>query len=151
MLSWSQISEAAGAGIEIGAHSWQHPQLDQLPRQQLREELRVSKAQLEDRLGVPMPGLAYPFGYSSAAVREEARGAGHGYACAVGNTLPGADTDPLALPRLTVRRSTTMPGFQQIIEGRNIPMIFLKDRALTKGYAMVRRTRAALGQVRRGD
>lgn len=151
MLCWSQVAEAAAAGIEIGAHSRLHPQLDQLPRQQLREELRVSKAQLEDRLGVPVPGLAYPFGYSSAAVREEARGAGHGYACAVGNTLPGADTDPLALPRLTVRRSTTMPGFQQIIEGRNIPMIFLKDRALTKGYAMVRRTRAALGQVRRGD
>ena len=30
-------------------------------------------------------------------------------------------------------------------------MIFGKDRALTKGYAMVRRTRTALGQVRRGD
>ena len=89
MLSWSQITEAAGAGIEIGAHSRQHPQLDQLSRTALREELRVSKAQLEDRLGRPVPGLAYPFGYSSAAVREEARDAGHGYACAVGNTLPG--------------------------------------------------------------
>jgi hypothetical protein len=111
----------------------------------------VSKAQLEDRLGRPVPGLAYPFGYSSAAVRAEARDAGHGYACAVGNTLPGPGTDPLALPRLTVRRSTTMQAFQQITESRNIPMIFLKDRALTKGYAMVRRTRAALGRAGRGD
>jgi len=150
MLCWSQVAEAAGAGIEIGAHSRLHPQLDQLPRQQLREELRVSKAQLEDRLGRPVPGLAYPFGYSSAAVREEARAAGHGYACAVGNTLPGAGSDLLALPRLTVRRSTSLPEFQHITNSRNIPMIFLKDRALTKGYAMVRRTRAALGQVRRG-
>jgi peptidoglycan/xylan/chitin deacetylase (PgdA/CDA1 family) len=151
MLCWSQIAEAAAAGIEIGAHSRLHPQLDQLPRKQLREELRVSKAQLEDRLGRPVPGLAYPFGYSSTAVREEARAAGHGYACAVGNALPGAGSDPLALPRLTVRRSTSMPEFQQITHSRNIPMIFLKDRALTKGYAMVRRTRAALGRVRRGD
>jgi peptidoglycan/xylan/chitin deacetylase (PgdA/CDA1 family) len=150
MLCWSQVAEAAGAGIEIGAHSRLHPQLDQLPRRQLREELRVSKAQLEDRLGRAVPGLAYPFGYSSAAVREEARAAGHGYACAVGNALPGAGSDPLALPRLTVRRSTSMPEFQQITHSRNIPMIFLKDRALTKGYAMVRRTRAALGRVRRG-
>jgi peptidoglycan/xylan/chitin deacetylase (PgdA/CDA1 family) len=150
MLCWSQVAEAAAAGIEIGAHSRLHPQLDQLPRQQLREELRVSKTQLEDRLGRPVPGLAYPFGYSSAAVRAEARDAGHGYACAVGNALPDSATDPLALPRLTVRRSTTMPTFQQITQSRNIPMIFRKDRALTKGYAMVRRTRAALGQVRRG-
>jgi peptidoglycan/xylan/chitin deacetylase (PgdA/CDA1 family) len=151
MLCWSQVAEAAAAGIEIGAHSRLHPQLDQLPRKQLREELRVSKAQLEDRLGRPVPGLAYPFGYSSAAVREEARAAGHGYACAVGNALPGAGSDPLALPRLTVRRSTSMPEFQQITHSRNIPMNFLKDRALTKGYAMVRRTRAALGRVSRGD
>jgi peptidoglycan/xylan/chitin deacetylase (PgdA/CDA1 family) len=150
MLCWSQVAEVAAAGIEIGAHSRLHPQLDQLPRKQLREELRVSKAQLEDQLGRPVPGLAYPFGYSSAAVREEARAAGHGYACAVGNALPGAGTDPLALPRLTVRRSTSMPAFQRITHSRNVPMIFLKDRALTKGYAMVRRTRTALGQVRRG-
>jgi hypothetical protein len=84
-------------------------------------------------------------------VLAEARTAGHGYACAVGNALPGAGADPLALPRLTVRRSTTMSTFQQITDSRNIPMIFLKDRALTKGYAMVRRTRAALGRVGRGD
>lgn len=151
MLCWSQVAEVAAAGIEIGAHSRLHPQLDQLPRKQLREELRVSKAQLEDRLGGPVPGLAYPFGYSSAAVREEARAAGHGYACAVGNALPGMGSDPFALPRLTVRRSTTIPAYQQITHSRNIPMIFLKDRALTKGYAMVRRTRAALGRVRHGD
>ena len=31
MLSWSQIREAAEAGMEIGAHSHTHPQLDQLP------------------------------------------------------------------------------------------------------------------------
>ena len=30
MLSWSQIAEVAQAGMEVGAHSWQHPQLDQL-------------------------------------------------------------------------------------------------------------------------
>jgi len=151
MLSWDQVAEVADAGVEIGAHSQLHPQLDQLPRRRLREELRVSKADLEDRLGRPVPGLAYPFGYSSAAVREEARDAGHGYACAVGNTLPRPGTDPLALPRLTVRRSTSMAAFRQFTNSRNIPMIFCKDRALTKGYAMVRRTRAALGQVRRGD
>ena len=32
MLTWSQIIEAASEGIEIGAHSHCHPQLDQLGR-----------------------------------------------------------------------------------------------------------------------
>lgn len=34
MLTWSQIIEAASEGIEIGAHSHCHPQLDQLGRAQ---------------------------------------------------------------------------------------------------------------------
>jgi peptidoglycan/xylan/chitin deacetylase (PgdA/CDA1 family) len=151
MLSWSQITEAAGAGIEIGAHSWQHRQLDQLSRRLLREELYASKAQLEDSLGLGVPGLAYPFGYSDARVRQVARDADYGYACAVSNTLLNPDTDLLALPRLTVRRSTSLQTFQQLAKSTNVPMIFLKERALTKGYSMVRRTRAALGNVSHGE
>jgi peptidoglycan/xylan/chitin deacetylase (PgdA/CDA1 family) len=151
MLSWTQIAEAAQAGIEVGAHSWQHAQLDQLPGKLLREELYTSKAQLEDRLGFPVPGLAYPFGYSNARVRQVARDAGHDYACAVSNTVMNPQADLLALPRLTVRRSTSLPTFQQIAEGRNLATIFLKDRTLTKGYAVARRTRAALGRVSRAE
>lgn len=151
MLSWSQIAEAAHAGIEIGAHSWQHPQLDQLPGRLLREELYASKAHLEDRLGFGVPGLAYPFGYSNARVRQVACDAGHRYACAVSNTLLNPGADLLALPRLTVRRSTSLQTFQQIVHNRNVPMIFIKDRTLTKGYAMARRTREMLGRVPHGE
>jgi peptidoglycan/xylan/chitin deacetylase (PgdA/CDA1 family) len=47
MLSWSQIRELAAAGMEIGAHSHGHPQLDQLSRSQLRDELTTPKDLLE--------------------------------------------------------------------------------------------------------
>ena len=140
MLSWSQIAEAADAGIEVGAHSCQHPQLDQLSEKLLREELYRSKAQLEDKLGSPVTGLAYPFGYSNARVRQVARDAGHGYGCSVSNMIMSPTSDLLALPRLTVRRSMAMPAFHQVVRGR-VPMMLLKDRALTKGWAMVRRAR----------
>ncbi|MGO9221933.1 MAG: polysaccharide deacetylase family protein [Streptosporangiaceae bacterium] len=149
MLSWSQVAEAAGAGVEVGAHSWRHPQLDQLPGAVLREELYASKAQLEDRLGRPVPGLAYPFVYSSARVRRVAGEAGHQYACAVSNALPAPAADLLALPRLTVRRSTTPQVFQQISQGSNVAQLYRRDRALTKGYAVARRARGALGGVAR--
>ena len=149
MLSWSQIAEIAQAGIEVGAHSWQHPQLDQLPGSVLREELYASKAHLEDRLGGPVPGLAYPFGYSSARVRRVVREAGYGYACAVSNAMPGRHADLLALPRLTVRRSTSLRTFQDVVHGRNVPAIFRKDRALTRGYAIARRARATVGGLSR--
>jgi peptidoglycan/xylan/chitin deacetylase (PgdA/CDA1 family) len=148
MLSWSQIAEAAATGVEIGAHSHGHPELDLLAAESLRRELELSKALLEQRLGRPVPGLAYPFGYSNAAVRCAARAAGYHYACAVANIAAGPHVDAMALPRLTIRQSTRLRAFDQIVAGR-VPLTYVKDRSLTKGWSVVRRTRATLGGASR--
>jgi len=146
MLSWTQIREAAGAGVEIGAHSHGHPQLDQIKQGQLRRELAVSKALLEDGIGQAVPSLAYPFGYSSAGVRQTARATGYQHACAVANAMARPAGDRYALPRLTVRASTSQARFDRIVRGGN-SMTYLKDHALTKGFAVVRRSRAALAGI----
>jgi peptidoglycan/xylan/chitin deacetylase (PgdA/CDA1 family) len=147
MLTWSQIIEAASEGIEIGAHSHCHPQLDQLGRERLGTELTTSKQSLEDALGIPVPGLAYPFGYSSARVRRAATDVGYAYACAVGNAVAGREHDPFALPRLTVRASTVESTFGRAVRGQGIPKLYRTDHVLTKGWAMVRRTRAIVTGV----
>ena len=147
MLNGTQITEAAAAGVEIGAHTRRHPQLDQLPRQLVREELYSSKQWLESKLGLPVPGLAYPFGYSSATVREMAREAGYGYAYGVGNRTASPASDMLELPRLTVRQATTLPAFRRLVDGHTT-MRLLEDRALTKGWAGVRRVRAMANEAR---
>src|SRR5208283_3844118 len=54
MLSWSQVGEAAHAGIEVAAHSRLHPQLDRMQPKLLRDELSLSKSELEDKLGAPV-------------------------------------------------------------------------------------------------
>jgi peptidoglycan/xylan/chitin deacetylase (PgdA/CDA1 family) len=147
MLTWQQVLEVAAAGVEIGAHSHTHPELDQLRAAQLNRELRDSKSLLEDRLGGSVPALAYPFGYSNARVRHAARAAGYEHACAVGKAITGPGGDLFALPRLTVRRSTGLRTFDRMVRGQYVPMIFSKERALTRGWAMVRRTRAAVRHV----
>jgi peptidoglycan/xylan/chitin deacetylase (PgdA/CDA1 family) len=130
MLCWNQIREAAASGIEIGAHSHSHPQLDQITLRNLREELRRSKVLLEDELGSEVPSLAYPFGYSNA--------------CAVANVIANSEKDRFALPRLTIRRSTRPVTFDIIVQGQRQAVTLLKDQSLTKGWALVRRTRAVL-------
>ncbi|WP_064744125.1 polysaccharide deacetylase family protein [Actinomadura oligospora] len=144
MLSWAQAAEAAAHGIEIGGHSHSHPQLDQLDDHALREELVRSRDLLEERLGAPVRTMAYPFGYSSARVRRMVRAVGYDTACAVANRMAAGAADPLAVPRLTVRATTRPRTFARVVEGRDIPLIFLKDHALTRAYAVVRRTRYAL-------
>ncbi|GAA2780878.1 polysaccharide deacetylase family protein [Nonomuraea dietziae] len=148
MLSWGQAREIAQTGIEIGGHSHSHPQLDQLPDAELRQELRKNKGLLEERIGAPVATMAYPYGYSSARVRREVRKAGYWAACAVNNTLAADRHDLLAIPRLTIGRHTTMSMFRRAVEGSAIPLIYLRERALTKGYAVVRRTRYGLRRVR---
>jgi peptidoglycan/xylan/chitin deacetylase (PgdA/CDA1 family) len=149
MLSWQQVAEAAAAGVEIAAHSRRHPQLDQIPQRLLREELYESKARLEDKLGFDVPGMAYPYGYSDARVRQVTRDTGYGYACSVNNATLTAASDPFALPRLTIRQATTMATFGKILAGHRTTQV-LQDRALTSGYSVVRRTRKTVNAVSRG-
>ena len=42
-----------------------------------------------------------------------------------------------------------MAKFQEAVQGRRVRRIYLKERALTKGWAVVRRSRAALAGVSR--
>ncbi|MEU7001205.1 polysaccharide deacetylase family protein [Nonomuraea sp. NPDC046570] len=148
MLTWGQAREAAQAGIEIGGHSHSHPQLDQLSDTDLRQELRKNKGLLEEKIGAPVATMAYPYGYSSARVRREVRRAGYWAACAVSNTIAADRHDVLAIPRLTVAQHTTMSMFRRAVEGTAVPLIYMRERMLTKGYAIVRRTRYGLRRVR---
>ncbi|MFF5015990.1 polysaccharide deacetylase family protein [Streptomyces sp. NPDC001165] len=145
MLDWQQVRDLAGTGIEIGGHSHSHPQLDQLDDAALRAELVRSTEIVTGELGARPVSFAYPYGYSSRRVRVAVREAGYGQALAVGNGLARRRQGPYALQRVTVRRGTDVEEFERLLQGRAIARNFAKDRALTKGYALVRRAR----QVRR--
>ncbi|MEU6552414.1 polysaccharide deacetylase family protein [Streptomyces sp. NPDC046915] len=145
MLDWDQVRELADAGVEIGGHSHTHPQLDQLDDDTLRSELVRCKEIVAGELGTVPASFAYPYGYSSRRVRRAVRAAGFAQALAVGNALARRRQGPYALRRVTVRRGTDAEEFARLLEGRSIARTFARDRALTKGYAVVRRAR----QVRR--
>jgi peptidoglycan/xylan/chitin deacetylase (PgdA/CDA1 family) len=151
MLTWAQLRELRDAGIEIGAHSHSHAQLDQLGNRSLQAELDLGKVLLEDALRTPIHSLAYPFGYSSRRVRRAAEEAGYLQAAGVANNSarPAVD-DAFEVPRLTVRRSTSPATFGGIAACEGLNQIFALDRLLTTGWAAVRRSRSALRAVRRG-
>jgi peptidoglycan/xylan/chitin deacetylase (PgdA/CDA1 family) len=145
MLDWDQVRDLAGAGVEIGGHSHTHPQLDQLADDALWFELLRCREIVADELGTRPVSFAYPYGYSSRRVRRTVRQAGFGQSLAVGNALAHRRQGPYALQRVTVRRTTGAEEFERLVQGRAIARTFVRDRALTKGYAVVRRAR----QVRR--
>ncbi|MET9776689.1 polysaccharide deacetylase family protein [Streptomyces sp. NPDC006367] len=147
MLDWDQVRELAAAGVEIGGHSHTHPQLDQLGEERLRWELIHCREILCDQLGAEPVSFAYPYGYSDRRVRRAVRETGYAQALAVGNGLARRRQGPYALRRVTVRRSTGPGEFARLLEGRSVARTFARDRALTKGYAVLRGTRRVRGRA----
>jgi peptidoglycan/xylan/chitin deacetylase (PgdA/CDA1 family) len=103
LMSASQVSELAAAGMEIGSHSATHARLADLDAGQLETEVRDSKARLGELVGVPIRGFAYPYGSMDAAARHAVADAGYDYACAV--QTPVRELGIMALPRIYIGQS----------------------------------------------
>jgi peptidoglycan/xylan/chitin deacetylase (PgdA/CDA1 family) len=144
MLSWAQLPQLSAAGVEVAAHGHSHAQLDQISETRLRAELSDCKQLLEERLGHPVCSLAYPYGYLNKRVRTVAREIGYLQAAAVANTTAASGCDIFSVPRLTVRRSTSLPTFSRTVNGRRTRLHYAPSRALTAGWAVVRRTQSVL-------
>jgi peptidoglycan/xylan/chitin deacetylase (PgdA/CDA1 family) len=110
-LTVAQLREMVTEGIEIGAHTWSHPNLLRLTVDQQRAELLKSKLALEDWTGREVRSMAYPFGkkwrHFDEKTEEIARNVG--YALAVSVCYRGLlETDsPYSLPRFVVTRDST--------------------------------------------
>lgn len=141
MLSWKQVREVADAGIEIGGHSHSHAQLDQVSDDALRAEVRDCRELLQEAIGQQVETFAYPYGYSSSRVRAAVGASGYRCAAAVTNSLARPHADRLAVPRLTIRRATSMATFERLVRAQDTGRAFLVDRALTCGWTVVRRGR----------
>jgi peptidoglycan/xylan/chitin deacetylase (PgdA/CDA1 family) len=96
---------AEGGLLEVGAHTVTHPVLSTLPAVVQQQEIRSSKYQLENILGRPVAGFAYPYGFrkdytaETAAIIQEA---GFARACTSVSGLVWRGSDRFQLPRVIV-------------------------------------------------
>jgi len=148
MLSWSQLAELPEQGVEIGAHSHTHPQLDVVAPKVAAEEMRHSKRLLEDTLGSVVSSFAYPYGFQSATVRRLARAAGYTSACAVINALSSPTDDPFALARLTVRADTNPARLRAWLAGADARIAPCPERMRTRAWRLYRAARGGRRLIR---
>ena len=69
-LDWADLRSLVKLGFEIGSHTHTHPDLTKISISKAREEITVSKKILEDRLGVGVRYISYPFGRYSETIKE---------------------------------------------------------------------------------
>ena len=132
-MTWDQLSElAATPSFKIESHTFWHPNFKQeskkLDRDQYEafvdDQLRKSKAVLEEKLGRPVTLLAWPFGIYDTYLMSRASAAGYTAAFSI-ECRAATGADPMmALPRCIVSDEDVGPRFLRFIEnamalGRN--------------------------------
>jgi peptidoglycan/xylan/chitin deacetylase (PgdA/CDA1 family) len=98
-MDWPALRALREEGADVQSHARSHRDLTRLSPTERAEELRHSKAALEDGLGDRVEHLAYPFGANSAEVRRAAQEAGYRSGVTLGTGRWRAGTDPLRIPR----------------------------------------------------
>jgi peptidoglycan/xylan/chitin deacetylase (PgdA/CDA1 family) len=103
VLTPAEARELAGGDlVEIGCHTRIHPLLSERPEQEQREELIVSKAELEAVVCADVREFAYPHGDYSEATVAIARATGFNCACTTAGNLVERTSDAFELPRVAV-------------------------------------------------
>jgi peptidoglycan/xylan/chitin deacetylase (PgdA/CDA1 family) len=107
LMNWEQIRELSHRGISFGSHTCTHPQLSQLPDEQIRIELMRSKEKLEMMLSKDIRLFAYPFGITDERIQRMAMEAGYEAACGVNRGKRG----PLNLRRCPCYADESLSNF----------------------------------------
>jgi len=76
-MNVAQLREIASLGFQVGSHSRSHRDLTRLDRESVDDELRNSKAELEDLLGREINEVSFPFGRYDSTVVGMAKDAGY--------------------------------------------------------------------------
>lgn len=144
MMTLAQAPLLEQHGIEVGAHTVTHPQLDTLPPRLVRRELGEAKLVLEGVLGHAVAHLAYPHGYNSRTVRRAAHDAGYTSAVAVRHALSSQTDEHYRIARLIVRRTHTVADVEDWMAGRGARTAPYPDSLAAVGWRLYRRVRAAV-------
>ena len=120
-LTWAEVSTLVReTGCAVGSHGHHHRILTPLLSEEIRKELKTSRAAIEDHLGRPCRLFAYPYGGSGtfdARTRQILSEEGFAAGCINLWGRCGAGTDPLTLPRMRVSWCDTPREMKKSLAG----------------------------------
>ncbi len=141
-MNAEQLRELARRGHGIHSHSRTHSRLSTLTPAEIEDELRGSKADLEEILKAPVEHFSIPGGAYDERVVDVARRAGY---TAVLNSVEGYNDErdaPFLLQRFTPRAYTGAPALVEICErpAYVTTKLALKRAALTAARGLMGQT-----------
>jgi len=113
LMSADQLREMSAAGVAIGSHTRSHPRLPEIDAAAKREEIRGSRACLEDVLGRAVTAFAYPYGLFDDDARSAVEEAGYRVACSTRSGFNAPDADRYSLRRVEIYGGDSPWQFRQ--------------------------------------
>ncbi len=101
-VTWEQLQAMVAAGMEVGSHTRKHVNLRAVSGTTAWYELDQSKKTLEEKLGVSIVSVAYPYGNYAGSTLGLAQKAGYQAAVALGGTLQHSEATRYTLARREV-------------------------------------------------
>ena len=125
-LSWQHLQDMAREGLEVGAHTIDHPILSRIESPAaLRQEIQGSKERIEGAMAGPVLHFCYPNGQPddyNASTRDAVRQAGFATAVNATRGLNRPGCDAVDLRRVGVDPSTPEPNVSDGCGGFSRPM-----------------------------
>ncbi len=115
MISTDQLKEMAHAGWEIGSHSKTHARLPAISEELLPEEIRMSKLNLEEKLGVSINSFAYPYGEINENVIRLTSRFGYKSAVGLGSKYTHSANSIFYLDRIEIQNDYSMEQFISLL------------------------------------
>lgn len=142
-LTWEQLREMAQSGlVEIASHTVTHAYPRKLKRKlngeqykrKMEWEFVKSKAELEQRLGIKVEGLAYPGGYADGTLKGLAQRTGYKWAAVINPKPLTVGFDRYAIPRYGVSAETTVEALKAWVIRQPATLIRYGDKVNPKRH-----------------
>lgn len=127
-MTWDELRELQKTGLfDIQSHTEGHPNFKQEKKRRsadsyakfVEQELVRSKNTLNEKLGLDVTLLAWPFGIYNDYLEQAAKNAGYTMAFTIDAIPANRDDRPMAQPRYMILQSQSMKTFQAIANGAN--------------------------------
>lgn len=118
MLSWDEAREMSLSGlVRFGSHTVNHEILDQVPLEKARDEITLSREEIEHRLGGTVRTFAYPNGNYSESIRDFLAENGFNAAVTTRKGFLTREMPLMEIPRIAIHEdvSNTIPMFRSRI------------------------------------
>jgi peptidoglycan/xylan/chitin deacetylase (PgdA/CDA1 family) len=133
VMTWPDALELEPL-ISLEPHTRTHPSLPSLSDEELVEELRGSRDDVEQRVGRSPVVFAYPYGHYDARVAAAVADAGFLAACTVQPGVNSTSTPPYELRRYEVRGDASLMRFARtiVVPERHRPLRTLVRRGRSR-------------------